>query len=118
MAESMAHSTLRLSDLGFEARDMANSSDKNFYLDISELVARTGLSEATIWRLKPDGKIPFFQPGGKGTRVKFPDNAIEQLERSGTATPMNSNTAENTSSERLPVPPPKWMPINKHAKRE
>ncbi len=78
------------------------------YLDINELVAITGLSEATIWRLKRAGKIPFFQPGGKGGRVKFPANAIELASRPETPSPVRDDN-ENALSDRLPGPQPKWM---------
>ena len=86
---------------------MADTQIEKSYLDINELVARTGLSEATIWRLKRAGKIPFFQPGGKGGRVKFPADAIEVA---GLETkPDSSATAGSESPERLPGPCPKWM---------
>ena len=87
---------------------MSDAQDKMSYLDIKELVAITGLSEATIWRLKRAGKIPFFQPGGKGGRVKFPENAIELASRSETPSSVGADK-ENASSERLPGPQPKWM---------
>ncbi len=35
------------------------------YLDINELSARTGLSVATLHRLKNNGRIPCYQPSGK-----------------------------------------------------
>jgi len=86
---------------------MAHSPDEKSYLDISELVARTGLSEATVWRLKRAGKIPFYQPGGKGGRVTFPANAIE---RGGLEIQTESSeTADSDSPERLPGPCPQWL---------
>ena len=87
---------------------MADSQDKKPYLDISELVDRTGLSRATIWRLKRAGKIPFFQPGGKGSRVKFPENAIELAEQCAAPNSV-ADDDQRVSSERLPGPSPKWM---------
>ena len=92
---------------------MDDPRDKKSYLDISELIVRTGLSRATIWRLKRDSKIPFFQPGGKGSRVKFPEDAIELAEQC--ATP-NSEVDDDQrfASERLPGPSPPWMSSSKH----
>lgn len=43
-----------------------------------QLAAKYGLSLATIWRLKRDRKIPFYQPGGPHGAVRFPDDAIER----------------------------------------
>ena len=86
---------------------MADSPDKKSYLDINELIARTGMSRATVWRLKDAGKIPFYQPGGKGCRVTFPEDAIERDEV------RNSAQSKDDSSERLPGPQPNWMASSK-----
>ena len=86
---------------------MADSPNEKSYLDINELVAHTGLSEATIWRLKRAGKIPFYQPGGKGGRVKFPADAIEVADLK--IQPESSAPTDSDSPERLPGPRPKWM---------
>ena len=83
-----------------------DSPHKNPYLDINELISRTGLSRATIWRLKRDGKIPFFQPAGKGGRVMFPEDAIEHAFAFHTPASVEDNGG---SSERLPGPQPGWM---------
>ena len=53
-------------------------ADKRNYLTAEELATAADVSTATIWRLKRDGKIPFFQPGGAGHLVKFPPDALEQ----------------------------------------
>lgn len=45
---------------------------------LEELAAYGGLSESTIHRLKRAGKIPYFQPAGKGGRVLFPADALEK----------------------------------------
>ena len=94
---------------------MSYSQIEKSYLDIDDLVARTGLSEATIWRLKRTGKIPFYQPGGKGGRVKFPVDAIEVA---GLRIPREAPADEDFASpKRLPGPRPKWMssqPNNKN----
>lgn len=92
---------------------MGDSQDKTSYLDIDELIVRAGLSRATIWRLKRAGKIPFFQPGGKGGRVKFPEDAIEPAGRCETPSSVPDD-AESVSSERLPGPRPQWMSPSNH----
>ncbi|MBC8351230.1 MAG: hypothetical protein H8E66_04545 [Planctomycetes bacterium] len=80
---------------------MADSQDKSSYLDIDDLVIG-----------KKAGKIPFFQPGGKSGRVKFPENAIEFSIQSETP---RSSSGDNESSlaERLPGPQPGWMSPSK-----
>lgn len=86
---------------------MPDSQNEKSYLDVDELVARTGLSEATIWRLKRAGKIPFYQPGGKGGRVKFPADALEVA---GLKNQADSTTSTDSDApDRLPGPIPKWM---------
>lgn len=77
------------------------------YLDVGELAARTGLSRATIWRLKKAGKIPFCQPGGKGSRVLFHADAIELTNSPAKPTLFDDNQARQP--ERLPGPRPDWM---------
>ena len=93
---------------------MADSQNEKSYLDIHELIARTRLSRATIWRLKKAGKIPFYQPGGKGGRVKFPANAIESARLSVEPGPAVAD--DTRPPERLPGPRPKWMSSHQHNK--
>ena len=90
---------------------MADSPDNASYIDIDELIARSGMSRATVWRLKRDGKIPFFQPAGKGGRVTFPEDAIERSVSGETADSVEGN---GHSPERLPGPKPSWMASTKH----
>lgn len=78
------------------------------YLTVDELAAKSGLSTSTIWRLKLAGKIPFYQPAGRGGRVVFPADAIEA---SDSATTLGDQSRDDTHSTlmRLPGPQPKWM---------
>lgn len=92
---------------------MSDPQDRKSYLDIEELIARSGLSRATIWRLKRAGKIPFFQPGGKNGRVKFPEDAIELAGRCEMRS-SGRDDSESASSERLPGPLPEWRSLPDH----
>jgi predicted DNA-binding transcriptional regulator AlpA len=85
---------------------MADSPDKKSNIDIDELIALSGMSRATVWRLKRDGKIPFFQPAGKGGRVTFPEDAIERVLSGDT---VGSAEGNGDLPERLPGPKPSWM---------
>jgi len=85
------------------------SQDKRSYLSVDELATCTGLSKATIWRLKRAGKIPFFQPAGKCGRVTFPVDAIECAGHAEPSRP-EFDAGEASPIERLPGPQPGWMP--------
>ena len=76
------------------------------YIDIHQLTTRTGLSVATIHRLKAQGKIPFFQPAGKGGKLLFPPDA---LERAPGPTPPAAQLGSSEPQGRLSGPAPAWM---------
>ena len=83
---------------------MSEPSVERDCLSARELSDRTGVSLPTIWRLKSAGKIPFFQPGGKGTVVRFPADAFEQ----GAAQSCAPSSHER-NQDRLSGPRPAWM---------
>ena len=83
---------------------MNGAKEEKRHLNINELSKRSGLSATTIWRLKKDGKIPFFQPGGKGHKVCFPADAVEQAVKN--QPPSNS---AGQGKARLSGPCPAWM---------
>jgi len=74
-------------------------------LTVQEFIAKSRLSAATIHRLKDQGKIPYFQPAGKGGRLLFPADAIEQA--ASEAAKPSSPPDENRP--HLSGPPPTWM---------
>jgi hypothetical protein len=78
------------------------------YLTKQELVARSGLSAATIQRYKDQGLIPFFQPGGKGGRILFPPDAIETVHLESAGPIPNSTDARQQKLPKLPGPRPRW----------
>lgn len=57
--------------------DEASRMDAAQLLTIEEFIAKSRLSVSTIHRLKRQGKIPYFQPAGKGGKLLFPPDAIE-----------------------------------------
>ena len=77
-------------------------------VDLKEICGVTRLSPATIHRLKNAGKLPFFQPSGKGGKLLFPINAIE-LAASAASAPSVPSDAGITGSQRLSGPAPKWL---------
>ena len=77
-------------------------------LTLKELSGVKRLSPATIHRLKNAGKLPFFQPSGKGGKLLFPLNAIE-LATSAASVPSVPSDAGITGSQRLSGPAPKWL---------
>ena len=82
--------------------------EKSQLLTIAELSARSRLSLATIHRLKRDGKIPFFQPAGKGGRLLFPSDAIERAGAFQVDTVPPVSTPVPIEPTRLSGPQPKW----------
>jgi hypothetical protein len=83
-------------------------SDHEPPLNINELSHRSRLSVSTLNRLKKAGLIPFFQPGGKGSRVTFPPDAIE-LACAATASDQAVLAQVPASPKKLSGPSPKWL---------
>ncbi len=52
--------------------------DERRYFALKELARISGVSEVTLRRYWRDGKITGFQPGGRGSRVLFPHDALER----------------------------------------
>lgn len=77
-------------------------------VDLKKICGVTQLSPSTIHRLKNAGKIPFYQPSGKGGKLLFPLNAIE-LAASAESAPSVPSDAGITGSQRLSGPAPKWL---------
>jgi hypothetical protein len=75
------------------------------HLTIEELSSKAKLSIATIHRLKRAGKIPYFQPAGKGGALRFPADAIEQACSSSAVSP---DAATDGAPRRLSGPVPNW----------
>jgi len=71
-----------------------------------QLAHKYGVSIATIDRRRKAGQIPYFQPGGKRTRVTFPPNAYEQV-------PLDQRVASAVTQNQpqqslLSGPQPRW----------
>ncbi len=66
--------------------DSNNSPRVDLISDNSELITKeqlaklTGYSIATIMRLKKRKQIPFIQPGGPGTLLRFPRDCVRLLQ--------------------------------------
>ncbi len=52
--------------------------DERRYFTLEKLARVSGFSEVTLRRYWRDGKITGFQPGGRGSRVLFPHDALER----------------------------------------
>ena len=82
----------------------AGRSEQKQLLTIAELSQQSGVSVSTLGRLRRDRKIPFFQPGGRGTALRFPPNALEQA--CGSADPP---AATSPPTKKLSGRRPAWM---------
>lgn len=79
-------------------------------LTLKEFCGATRLSPATIHRLIKAGKLPFYQPSGKGGKLLFPLNAID-LATSPAPAPSPLSDDRNAGSQRLSGPTPKWRVV-------
>jgi hypothetical protein len=75
------------------------------YLTKREFVERSGLSPATVQRYVRDGRIPYFQPGGRGGKLLFPPDAIEAAAGSSPAGPAPHADAPRTARDGRPAGP-------------
>lgn len=92
------------------AQQESTSTDPNRrYLSIEELSAQSGLSPATLHRLKRQGKIPFYQPAGKRGRVLFPPDAIEQADQATSSSATKDSPGDAGNPSHLSGPRPAWM---------
>jgi hypothetical protein len=76
-------------------------------LTIEELSLKYQVSVATIHRLKRAGRIPYFQPSGKGGALRFPADALERAGCANRIAPAVPSEAE--SPRRLSGSTPTWM---------
>ena len=73
------------------------------YLTKAEFAIYSGLSLATVQRLKDQRKIHFHQPSGKGGRLLFPRDALERTQSTSVVDPMRKG------KPRLSGPRPLWQ---------
>jgi excisionase family DNA binding protein len=77
------------------------------YLTYEELSGLTGISQSTLRRRVKDGTLPFFQPGGRRTRVVFPADAVERIIRAIPLPPEVDLPPSPKTTHRGPAP--KWL---------
>ena len=99
------------------------ADDNAQLVTIEELSEHSRLSIATIHRLKRAGKIPFFQPSGKGGRLLFPANAIEAQRRhyhnhTGARHPTYTPRASVRTTPRLAAAPVTSLSITDNMPRK
>lgn len=85
-------------------------SDAKKYLSPQELAATSGFCLSTINRLKKEGKIAYLQPGGPGSKVLFPADAMDQLTHQPEP---NSVVASSAGPKKLAGVKPAWQRLQK-----
>jgi len=85
---------------------MSSKADEEPLFDIDEISERLGVNPSTVWRWKRSGKIPFVQPAGPGTTVRFPLSALDACRQE---TGLDAPPPTVPQEERLPGPRPGWM---------
>lgn len=79
-----------------------HESESPRFVTIEQLSKISSFSVSQLRRLAREGKIPCYQPGGKGGKLLFPPDAIEQS--------VAAMTAEKTNKDKpLSGRKPKWM---------
>ncbi len=76
-------------------------------LTIKQLAQQARVSVETIRRRVRDGKIPYYQPGGPGTAMRFPSDAFER--GSGPLPPERDSLGNANSTDR---DAPRVAPLN------
>lgn len=74
-------------------------------LTAKDLAEALGVSLATVYRLKRDRRLPYFQPGGKRHFVRFPETLLETVTEATTDTAIGNEITEKP----IPGPKPKWL---------
>ncbi len=80
--------------------------DERRYFTLEELARVSGLSEVTLRRYWRAGKIPGHQPGGKGSRVLFPHDALERKQVAAPAMLAPRPSALDADQVQHPFDPP------------
>ena len=65
---------------------------------IEEFSAKFGIFQSTSRRRIRDGSLPFFQPGGPGTRILIPKDALTRKTIAGTSASFESCAANSSPS--------------------
>lgn len=89
----------------------ADPGTEPILLDLEQFCRRVSLSASTVRRLVKAGRIPFFQPAGKGGKLLFPSDALQQAGLSKASPP--SAPPPSVRSGRQPG----WMKSS-HASRK
>ncbi len=88
---------------------MHNAQGNHGLVDIKALSVASGYSVAQLRRLARAGRIPCYQPAGKGGKLLFPPDAIQ---RSGQQSPAEPSAS---TKQQLSGPRPHWMAQSAHS---
>jgi excisionase family DNA binding protein len=104
------HGVMDSDDIQAEQTVAPSHASLHAYLNYKELSADTGISVSTLRRRVQAGQLPFFQPGGRRTRVVFPADLVERLLQSPTESPaLSPETPPPPTNAIRHGPPPKWI---------
>lgn len=82
---------------------MRRATENN--LTAKDLAEALDVRLSTVYRLKRDGRLPYFQPGGKRHFVRFPETLLETV----TEVTVNAAPGNATADVTIPGPKPKWQ---------
>jgi hypothetical protein len=101
--------------MSYRRRREAAPDTSPTYLSYRQLSLVSGMSQSTLRRRVADGTLPYAQPGGPGSRVLFPPDAIDCLTKHRDETPAPPEAPEPASEAAAPQsarprgPRPRWM---------
>ena len=70
-----------------------------------------GLSESTVWRRINDGSLPSYQPGGPGTAMRLPIEALTTKTQQPAAGPQETTPPPMETPPLRRGPRPRWENI-------
>ncbi len=82
---------------------MRRATENN--LTAKDIAEALGVSRETVYRMKQQGHIPYFQPGGKRHFVRFPESVLHTL----TETTASTTSGNEITEKPIPGPKPKWL---------
>jgi excisionase family DNA binding protein len=88
---------------------MEEQNESGLYLTIQQFSQKTSLSDKTVRRRIDAGQIPYWQPGGPGTRILIPVSCLSAVSQPDEVPSVPQDChASSDKHQPLPGPKPRW----------
>ena len=81
------------------------------YCTVKEAAEMLSLSESTVWRRIKDGSFPKYQPGGRGTAMRLPIEALTMKKQQPVPEPKETTPPPTKGPAPRKGPRPRWKHI-------